>query len=858
MLLLFRKQRGLKIHLKEFNRLHFGNVSQRVQDASDKLACIQFQLLNAPSSDLVAKERDAITELLAYQKAEEGFLKQKARIRGITEGDQNTRFFHRSVTIRNSFNLVSQITDSDGHIISDPDLIVSEFISYYKLLLGTEDASVKPPAVKDLKNLLCRFITPAHCTLLCKPVTRDEVKSVMFHMSNDRSPGPDGYSAGFYKATWDIVGEDFASAIIEFFDSSNLISELNVTSLTLIPKVANPTQVRDFRPISCCNLFYKCIAKILASRMQLVLPDIISPSQSGFIKDRKIVDNVLLAQELVRTYSHAGVSPRCTIKVDLMKAFDSVHWGYLFNILEAMDFPAHFTGWLKSCVFSASYSISLNGGIHGFFPAKKGVRQGDPLSPYLFVIAIEGLSRLLDSAGISRALPYHPQCLKVRLTHLAFADDMMIFSNGSYYGLEVICDILSKFATWSGLRVNPDKCDIFSAGIPDCALASMKSLSGFRIGSLPVKYLGLPLIANKLRVRDCDLLIDKITKRIRGWNARTLSFAGRLQLVSSVLQSLAQYWMSVFLLPSGVIKKVQQFCCSYLWGGDDHSGQKAKVSWVDISFPKNEGGLGLRNLKIWNQALVFRLLWDIFASQGSIWVAWLRHYRIKGRDLATLSTGTGSWVWRRLLKYRTTFLSHFSLSDSELCWDSVPYDKLPLAVIWKTIRDTRPIVPWYSLIWGFGSIPRNSFLSWLVVQGRLTRRDRLIKWGIPAPPDCVLCKSGLAESHSHLFFLCSYSFEICSFIFGRVLAVQSGDMDVLFSDFCLAANSKTPKGVVCRAIWSSVIAHIWRERCGRTHGAMPRSSSDVIRDILREIAYFSLGNSAFSVAVSSSGLSLQF
>ncbi|CAN1800081.1 Transposon TX1 uncharacterized 149 kDa protein [Linum perenne] len=268
----------------------------------------------------------------------------------------------------------------------------------------------------------------------------------MFHMDGNRSPGPDGFSANFYKSAWNIVEADFTDAVMEFFSSSKMLNEFNVTSLTLIPKVPNPQRVSEYRPISCCSLFYKCIAKILASRMQLVMPDIISVSQSGFVKDRKIVDNILLAQELVRMYNRTGISPRCTVKVDLMKAFDSVHWGYLFNILEAMGFPSLFLSWLKACVYSAAYSISINGGLHGFFSAKKGVRQGDPLSPYLFVIAIEGLSRLLDIEGLSRRLPYHPQCLKLKLTHLAFADDMMIFSNGSFYGLEVIISVLKKFA----------------------------------------------------------------------------------------------------------------------------------------------------------------------------------------------------------------------------------------------------------------------------------------------------------------------------------------------------------------------------------------------------------------------------
>ncbi|CAN1293028.1 LINE-1 retrotransposable element ORF2 protein [Linum perenne] len=389
----------------------------------------------------------------------------------------------------------------------------------------------------------------------------------MFKMDGSRLPSPDGFSANFYKSAWGIIGEDFTDAVMDFFSSSKMLLELNVTSHTLIPKVKSPSQVREYRPISCCSLFYKCIAKILSLRLQLVLPDIINDSQSGFVKNQKIVDNILLAQELVRSYNRQGISPRCTVKVDLMKAFDSVHWGYLFNMLAAMGFPDMYLNWLRACVQTISYSVSVNGGLHGFFPAKKGVRQGDSLSPYLFVIAIEGLSRLLDLEGMARNLPYHPQCLKLKLTHLAFADDMMIFTNGSVYGLEVLLSTLNKFAAWSGLKVNPDKCDLFSAGIPLSALNYMCSRSGFILGSLPVRYLGLPLIAGKLTVQDCEVLISKITSRIKGWSAKTLSFGGRLQLVNAVLLSLSQFWMGVFLFPLRLLREFNS-CAPLTCGGE--------------------------------------------------------------------------------------------------------------------------------------------------------------------------------------------------------------------------------------------------------------------------------------------------
>ncbi|CAN1233141.1 Putative ribonuclease H protein At1g65750 [Linum perenne] len=252
---------------------------------------------------------------------------------------------------------------------------------------------------------------------------------------------------------------------------------------------------------------------------------------------------------------------------------------------------------------------------------------------------------------------------------------MVVFSNGSYYGIEVIVSILHKFASWSGLRVNPSKCELFGAGIPDITLAAMQRISGFRLGLFPVKYLGLPLIASKLSMKDCEVLISKVTKRVTGWSSKTLTFSGRLQLVNSVLMSLAHFWMRVFSLPLGVIIRIQQICAGYLWGGNEgHSGGKAKVSWSEVTFPKKEGGLGLKDLKLWNRAHVFRLLWEVFASQGSIWVAWLRSYRVKGRDLSSLSLGSSSWVWRRLIKHRQAFLSHYSTDGAHETHEHLYFD----------------------------------------------------------------------------------------------------------------------------------------------------------------------------------------
>ncbi|KAK4382267.1 hypothetical protein Sango_2888500 [Sesamum angolense] len=163
------------------------------------------------------------------------------------------------------------------------------------------------------------ILTDDEARAIIRPVTTDEVKIAFFDIEEDKAPGVDGFSSGFFKAAWPVVGEEVSSAIIDFFKTGRLLKQLNATLLTLIPKVRTPHSVVEFRPISCCNVMYKVITKILVSWIRESLDLLISPSQNAFVPGRLISDNVLLAQEL-------------------------------------------FSGWIEECVTSAHYSVVVNGG----------------------------------------------------------------------------------------------------------------------------------------------------------------------------------------------------------------------------------------------------------------------------------------------------------------------------------------------------------------------------------------------------------------------------------------------------------------------------------------------------------------
>ncbi|GFP99127.1 line-1 retrotransposable element orf2 protein [Phtheirospermum japonicum] len=179
----------------------------------------------------------------------------------------------------------------------------------------------------------------------------------------------------------------------------------------MIPKSDRPSLVGDYRPIACCNVTYKVISKILASRLASTLGKIVDQAQSAFVEGRSMVENIHLAQEkFEKIHRIKKVSPRCILKIDLQKAFDSVSWGFLKSILEGLNFLGKFVSWVMECVTTTSYSISLNGSLHDMFEGKRGLRQGDPLSPFLFVLCIEYLSRSLNIAMSNPDFNFHPRC----------------------------------------------------------------------------------------------------------------------------------------------------------------------------------------------------------------------------------------------------------------------------------------------------------------------------------------------------------------------------------------------------------------------------------------------------------------
>jgi len=234
--------------------------------------------------------------------------------------------------------------------------------------------------------------------------------------------------------------------------------------------------------------------------------------------------------------------------------------------------------------------------------------------------------------------------------------------------ISIIQAALMEFEQLSGLKANPAKSSFFCSGVSSGLKISLLDKLQMKEGHFPIRYLGVPLISTKLSTSDCKVLVDRISGRIGSWTSKNLSFARRLQLLSLVLYSLQVFWSEIFILPKKIIRDISQKFNRFLWNGKDSNSAKAKVAWNDVCFPKKEGGLGLKNLEVWNRISILRHIWNLFACASSIWIAWIKMYLLKGRSFWSVNIPQDcSWCWRSLLKLRNVvrnFIS-FEVGDGQ-------------------------------------------------------------------------------------------------------------------------------------------------------------------------------------------------
>ncbi|CAH9148298.1 unnamed protein product [Cuscuta epithymum] len=748
-----RKLKLLKQPLKNLNKLEFGHISSKAKVAKEEFKRLNRLWLASPhNSEIKEQLKEARGKAIFLGEAECSFFQQKAKATHILEADRGTRYFHAIVKRNASRNAITSITLEDGTFTNSVNQVGNEFVKFFIDLFGTRMNNL---SIDHSVLGTGPLIEPSVHDSLLSPITNEEIKDALFDIGDDKAPGPDGYSSAFFKKNWNVVGEDVIKATKEFFNSGRLLKHINHTVIALIPKTSHSPKVSDFRPISCTNVLYKIITKIIAARMSPTLSGLINQAQGAFVDGRLMFDNIFLAQELVRGYNRKRISPRCMIMVDLRKAYDTISWDFLADVLKGLGYPTRFVGWIMECVSTASFSVSLNGVMHGFFKGKRGIRQGDPMSPLLFVVCLEYFSRLLTIRAETSRFNYHPLCASLGITHLAYADDLMLFSRGDKYSIEILVNTLKEFGDVSGLRVNHTKSNIFVGGVHGYDLQNILDLVDYSRGEFPVRYLGVPLAPLKVSVAQYSPLLETVCDFLKAWNTKTISYAGKIELIRSVIQGIQSFWLQVFPVPQTVLDRIVSICRSFLWGG-----KIAKVAWDDICLPKDEGGLGIHNAKIWNHALLARTLWDVHKKKDTLWVRWVNGVYLKGRTVWDfVPHARDSQLMKRLSLIRDRIRACFNnYNDMILGLNSRANNgKLASAKIYELLRVKGDVKTPMCFIWKSYIPPKLSFNVWLALRNRLPTQDSLGYLHIVNR--CDLCKGGL-ETIPHLFFRCPFTCRV--------------------------------------------------------------------------------------------------
>ena len=568
-----------------------------------------------PSSRLfeALEEKRALLSTL-YDYGLDG-LKVRSRAPWFESGEKKSDFFKQLLLSNKRKCVIQKLMGEDDRLHTGQSDILDIIKSFYNTLYLYKEHCIDGNVILKSFPFLQYIPTLSDDSKdSCEgKLSKSECYEALKSMQLNKSPGNDGLTTEFYLTFWHIVDDLVVDSLNEAFDLGELSASQKQGVITLIAKEGkDPLYIKNYRPITLLNTDYKILTKVLTKKIKEVLPEIVQVDQVGYMNGRNIGEAVRLIDDILFHASNNSFNGYL-VAVDFEKAFDSVSHGFLQKVLEIFGFGTTFRKWIKVLYTGACSCVMNDGHSTGYFEIQRGVRQGDPISPYLFVLIIEILANVIRNDKGVMGIPLD----KNEVKQVLYADDVTIFVKdvSSLQRLEVLFDAFSKI---SGLKVNRDKTKLLRLGIgsnQDIVPKVWKMVNEVKILGI---YFSLDInIKEEMNYKE---ILSKIKKLLGWWKQRDLSILGKIQLLKTYALSKLTYVSSLIVVPKWVYKEIEKITFDFIWNGQD----KVKRNTMFQNY--DNGGLRMTNFELFIKAQ--RVMWMkrlIYSDKEMKWKAYFNH-----------------------------------------------------------------------------------------------------------------------------------------------------------------------------------------------------------------------------------------
>ncbi|XP_060200737.1 uncharacterized protein LOC132629008 [Lycium barbarum] len=634
----------------------------------------------------------------------------------------------------------------------------------------------------------------------------EETHHAIISLDPDSAPGPDGYSGKFYQVTWEIIKEDVHNMVTDFFRGAKLTKFYTHTCLILLPKVESPNNFSQMRPISLSNFSNKILSKIISNRLTNILPKMISQNQTGFIKGRLITDNVLLTQELVQDIKKNNKHRNIVMKLDMAKAYDKVCWLFLKTVIRKMGFSEIFIDLIHRIIAEVWYSVMINGMRHGFFHSTRGLKQGDPLSPALFVLAAETLFKALNHLhNNERYIGYTMHQKGPFINHLCYADDIVIFSSGNKRTIKMITKVLKQYEKEAGQEINIEKSVFLTAShSPEDRRRMISRITGYKHQFFPMKYLGCPIFPGKKRLSYFADIAKSVMNKAQGWQ-------------------------------------------DFFWGQTENKKRYHWSSWTNMCYPQQERGTGFKSIEDICKVFAAKRWWRI-RVEDNLWSQFMMaKYCQRSHVVARKIQGYHSFIWKELWRIKADVEPHIiwrineakisfwwdnwtgigplalyhhsennpgtlmvsdclegdnwdmdyisKLLPPEICyiiqrvdigqrnkkdqaiWTANSSGKFTCVNAFQILRKRLSEAPIWKCIWNKGIPLKMAFISWRIIKSKLPMYDRIKNYDDNVDPMCICCAHPKEETIQHVFIEGELAIKIWKY-FGDSLGITTQNQSI--------------------------------------------------------------------------------